>query len=621
MECSRRLRGRPVRDSNSVAKPGSRGGARFARRCVGARAAAAFSLAIALLPGAGAARAASLVRLLGSEDAAPGFSSGERIDEILRVASRLSDDGTVVFSADVSGIGFPVALYRRRPSGEIERLAVASRNAFGGDAIASLRPVANNGSGDTLVFGRRPRAPKPCAEDPSETEREFGSAFRANGGERLAAETFLAVPGESLQWERYFGTCAPLRDFACFDGALFQVRPDSTPPSLLAEDGGAAFVADVSSDACEATRSRFLRVIVGPDGAGGERLVLRVGEAAPGVPGASIGSSSFVFRWSSGSMNASGQLAFLARTDQGPVLYRWDPGLGLVVLARQGAPAPLAGDVAFDRLGMAALSADGTPALFVAEAGPPEGSSGSEESRPAFSSLWGPDRTGALRRLLAVGEPVPGGPEDSTFASFDALSPFLPDAREEPPFVNSAGEVAVSLPILLPDIGILPAVFGPDENGELALRRIAFGPAPALPGFLLSDLTVLGLSDDRRILARARVRSDLDTSESQDAWYRLEPTGEATLLLGPSDTLAIVPEDPQPVSSARSVALHASADLAHFVVEARSPPGSGSALFVLAVPEAGPFGAGFAALASLGGLARRRRSSKTRVARRSASAP
>lgn len=619
--CSRRLYDCLVRDSTSVAKPGSRGRARFARRRVGGRAAAALSLAIALLAGADAVRAASLVRVLGSEDAAPGFSSGERIDAILGVTSRLSDDGAVVFSAGVNGFGYPVALYRRWPSGEIERLAVASRTAFGGDAISSIRPVANNGSGDTLVLGRRPPAPRPCVEDPSEIEREFASVFRANGDERLVAETFLAVPEESLQWEFFFGTCSPLRDAGCFPGSLFQVRPDLTPPSLLADDGGAAFVADVSSDSCEATRSRFLRAIVGPDGAGGERLVLRVGEPAPGVPGASIGPSSYVFRWSSGSMNASGQLAFLARTDQGPVLYRWDPGLGLVVLARQGAPAPLAGDMTFDRLGMAALSADGTPALFVAEAGAPEGSSGSDAFRPAFSSLWGPDRTGALRRLLAVGDPVPGGPEDSTFASFDALSPFAPDARDEPPLVNSAGEVAVALPILLPGLGILPAVLGPDEHGELALRRIALGRAPALPGFSLLDLTVLGLSDDRRILARARVSSDLDTGESQDAWYRLEPTGEATLLLGPSDTLAIVPDDPQTVGSARSVTLHASADLAHFVVEARSLSWTDSALFVLTVPESGPLGAGFAALASLGGLAWRRRSSKARVAYRSATAP
>lgn len=617
----RGLRGSPVRESNSVAKPGSRCRVRFARRRVGGRAATALSLAIALLAGAAAARAASLTRVLGSEDAAPGFSNGEHIEGILGVASGLSDDGTVVFSAGVSGIGFPVALYRRRPSGEIERVAVALRNPFGGDAIASLRPVANNGSGDTLIFGRRPRAPKPCVGDPSEIEREFASVFRANGDERLVAETFLAVPGENLQWESFFGTCATLRDAGCFPGALFQVHPDLTPPSLVAQDGGAAFVADVSSDACQATRSRFLRAIIAPDGAGGERLVLRVGEPAPGVPGASIGPSSYVFRWSSGSMNASGQLAFLARTDQGPVLYRWDPALGLVVLARQGAPAPLAGDITFDRLGMAALSADGTPALFVAEAGAPEGSSGSDALRPAFSSLWGSDGAGALRRLLAVGDPVPGGPEGSTFAPFDARSPFLPDAREEPPFVNSAGEVAVSLPIVLPDIGIIPAVLGPDENGELALRQIAFGAAPALSGFSLSDLTVLGLSDDRKILARARVSSDLDTSESQDAWYRLEPAGEATLLLGPSDMLAIVPEDPQPVGSARSVVLHASADLAHFVVGARSPSGLGSALFVLAVPEAGPLGAGIAALASLGGLARRSRSIDPRAARRSAHAP
>lgn len=50
------------------------------------------------------------------------------------------------------------------------------------------------------------------------------------------------------------------------------------------------------------------------------------------------------------------------------------------------------------------------------------------------------------------------------------------------------------------------------------------------------------------------------------------PSLGPTLLLGPSDTLAIVSDDPQPVGSARAVALHANADLEHFVVEGESSP-------------------------------------------------
>lgn len=345
-----------------------------------------------------------------------------------------------------------------------------------------------------------------------------------------------------------------------------------------------------------------VRATFGPDGAGSEQLAALAGEPAPGAPiGVRFASN---FQWTQRSLNAAGQLAFRVALDDGSeALYRWDPNIGPTLIARTGETLEVAGGASFERLGTAALAADGTPAFFVSTGEIPPGSTGFPDSPPPFDALWGPDGAGGLRQLLSFGDPVPGAPEGSTFADFRSPFLFFPIESEAPPFVDAAGRVAVALPIDIPDVGIVRAVLGPDANADFTLRMLASGPAPGLPGRSLGSLDVLALGADGTLLVRAVVSAPTET-----VWYRLEPGGAPRLLLRASDPLELVPGVFAPVEDATGLSLHANAELSAFALLASSTdPSAASALFIAELPEPGSLAASAAALSALGWVARRRR--------------
>ncbi len=540
-------------------------------------------------------------RVVGTGDLAPGFDDGARIGRVVRVAPHLADDGTIAFLASAGeGSSFPqpvTVLYRRAPGASPERLALASDLLFGSNQFASIDELRVNGRGDVLFLGLRPGAPSSCADGEGPVRREFAMVYERDGSHRTVAETFLPVPGLAAEWVGGL-SCSLARPRRC--------PPSITTPSpLIAEDGGVVLLGDIAQDAC--TASPF-RGIFGPDGAGFEQLVALAGEPAPGAPiGVRFGSR---FQWSHRSLNAAGQLAVRAVLDDASeAIYRWDPNVGPTLIARTGAAFDVAGGVNFERLGKPTLAADGTPAFLAGEGEPSRGPIGFPDGVRHFDAVWGPDGGGGLRRLLSFGDPVPGAPEGSTFADFRAtfsLGALLLES-DEPPLVDAAGRVAVALPIDIPGVGIVRAVLGPDEQGTFRVRMLASGPAPGIPGQSLRSLDVLALSDDGRLLVRAFVFPDGASTPTETVWYRLEPTGEALLLLRASAPLELVPGEFAPVGDSAALSLHANGDLSAFAVLASNPdPAAPSALFVAEVPEPGGLAASATALSALGGVARRR---------------
>lgn len=569
------------------------------------RAAAASRLAAAILWGVcawglpGAASAVQWTRVLGSGDLAPGFENGTQVDFIGAVAPRLADDGELIFTASMgkAGVPFLTVLYRHSAAGSFDRVALASPGPFGGDGFAQFTGLESNGRGDALVFGLRPIAPIPCGDAGIQSQREVAVVYGRDGGDRVVAESFLPVSGADREWVDRVGLCMP---------GSQQCLLGDPPRPLLGEAGGVALTANTATDACT---DRPAISAFGPDGAAGEQLAVLAGDPVPGAPeGVAFGSR---LDWVRGSLNASGQIAVRAALDDGSdALYRWDPGLGLTLLARTGEASAIAGGALFLNLGAAALDANGVPAFFATDAAAPAGAVGFVGATPPMNGLWAADGAGGVRLLASVGAEAPGAPDGSVFASFDRpptvfpfRSPFIP-----PPFVDAGGEVAVALPVDVPGLGVVPAVFGSDEDGVFTMRMLGLGPAPGAADMRLGVLEVIGLSEDRRILVRARIHPDGQPEQTELAWYLLEPTGAERLLLRASDPLELVPGEFEPVEDFLVSSLHANADLSAFAALAfrRSLPAA-SALFVAQVPEPGSLASSGVAVSALGWVTHRRR--------------
>jgi hypothetical protein len=297
--------------------------------------------------------------VLGSGDLAPGFENGTQVEFVLGLAPRLADDGELIFSASTgtAGVLSFTVLYRRSAAGSFDRVALASPVLFGGDDFAQFTRFESNGRGDALVFGLRPIAPIPCGDAGIQSQREVAVVYGRDGGDRVVAESFLPVPGTDREWAGRVGVCMPSSRRCLLGG--------STLP-LLGEAGGVALSANTAIDAC--ARPPALSAFA-PDGAAGEQLAVLAGDPAPGAPeGVAFGSR---LDWVRGSLNASGQIAIRAALDDGSdALYRWDPGLGLTLLARTGEASAIAGGALFLNLGAAALDADGVPARTPGSPGP-----------------------------------------------------------------------------------------------------------------------------------------------------------------------------------------------------------------------------------------------------------
>ncbi len=609
------------------------------------------ALALAALTGAllGPRPAGALTptRLLGSGDPAPGFPDNSRIFDVRNLATRVADDGTIALWANVAGgvtlVPYGQVLYRldrasrSSRSSDWERVALASRLQFGGNAFASFGSLGINAAGEVLLLARRPDLPSPCAAGEGPSPREVAVVYSRDGGHRIVAESFSSVPGLEAEWVDAFDCRFDLRDncprvpLVTTSAPVLPSRPEPLVPRpapplhvlaasqpLLADGGGVVLSGAVAADAC--TDAPTLAVVA-PGATDAEGLLALTGDLAPGTTdGVRFGST---FRWSPRSLNASGQLAVVAGLDDGSeALYRWDPRTGLTLLARTGEPAAIAGGVTFAALGEAAIAEDGTPIFFAADADAPSGSIGFAGEAPPFDTLWGPDGEGGVRPLASVGTAAPGAPDGSVFAPYETALLTVPSPLA--PVVNDAGEVAIVLPVDIPNLGVARGVFGPDASGGLSLRMLALGAAPGIPGFSVAHPVVVGIDNDRRILIQARIwpsgfpgETETDANgivpippgELESALYLLEPHGSKRLLLRGSDPLEIRADDPQPIGSNGLILVSTNADLSRLALHVfQDGIGSDSAVFLLEVPEPRALAAHCAALATLAALARRRSS-------------
>jgi len=259
--------------------------------------------------------------------------------------------------------------------------------------------------------------------------------------------------------------------------------------------GQVAFTAALTGTGVTSSNDRSLWLT---DGAGGVSLVAREGDAAPGT-GAGVVFGSFDFSYA---LNEAGDVAFSANlagtgvtTSNDASLWIRPAGGGLVLVARQGAPAPgmgpgivfgissfpfpngtlnqndlnEAGDLAFVAiLAGPGITSSNDQIVFVREASGSfrvaarEGEGGldpgigpvtvalNDAGEVAFeagpgqtlcSAVWGPDGSGGLRRIVEEGDPIPDLP-GAVFEGNGACGS-LPSLVPEPS-INAHGDVAFS---------------------------------------------------------------------------------------------------------------------------------------------------------------------------------
>jgi hypothetical protein len=537
------------------------------RRSKAARVARQVVAAGALLAASSPASALTWTRLIGAGDLAPGIEP-ETILQDAGVLSRIADDGTVGLVARTPlNQTVPRGLYRHTPGEGFELLAVAQ--AAGG-AIDRFESLTMNRRGDVLLQGVRPGGdfPSPCEPGDLFVARQFLSVFEREGGERLVAEQLAPVAGmPGALW--LGGLCGS-------EGCLGW----SWNQPLLDESAEAAFAGVVTTGCGSSWRGLF-----GASGTGIETLAARLGDPAPGLPGAVL--AGYDFQWSERALNGAGQLAFLAPLgDGGRALYRRDPGQVPTLLARTGEPALLADGAVFFDLAPAHLDAAGLPCFYAREF---EG----EFADPRV--LWAPDGAGGIHRIAGGAAPAPGAPEGAVFE---------PIHRYAPPPLNAAGEVAVGLDVRLEGGEVAAALFGPDASERFTLRLLAGAPAAGIAGASFTAFEAFAIDDEREILFWARLEGDGIGTSNDEAWYKLHPGGALQLVLREGQLFEVEPGDWKPVE--RILAPAFDADLEHFAVRAGGASMSG-AIFVTTVPEPCASAAGACAFVALGLLGSRRR--------------
>lgn len=361
----------------------------------------------------------------------------------------------LLFGEGVLREDFALRLRGFNARGDILFSGVAEAVGGGGQATAGL--WLRTSEGIRLVYSPGMVAPGTGGAIFGQTEHGYPPLLNDRGEVALlgsAAEKsgiWVGAPG-SLRLLAWVGQPFP-------GGGPGETIQRLGPPALN-DRGEAAFVA--VSTAQTSGGGAVEAVVAGRPGA--LRVVARSGDPAPGLPsGLFIGSMGDA---AAPAINNSGEVVFSASTpsDQpellrdyiGVAIYLAGPR-GLELVARTGAVAP-GGQQAWDSLERPQLSDAGTVAF-----------AGSLRAPGPTSGLWaGP--VGALRRLVAEGEPVPGG-EGAVFWAFDTL------------YLSGRGQVAIVGLLMQPGGEITRGLFATDHAGavqQVARQGEAVGALPPL---------------------------------------------------------------------------------------------------------------------------------------------
>lgn len=405
-------------------------------------------------------------------------------------------------------------------------------------------------------------------------EPEATFAIDEMGEPQLLVSPGAPVPGLEPGWIYGWG-----------QGALHQlvgpVEYDSTTP-LVGEGGDVAFFAAiVKLDPCEEDPfAPYAHALFGPDGQGGSTLVAMPDQDAPGAPsGTKLTPVSLV------APNAAGELALGAQLQLGPTqpiaaIYRWDVGRGLRLVAREGDSDP-DGHV-FEAPSNFELG-DGGHVVF----------DDIDASMNTYHGLFLQTPELETRTLVESGDVLPGAPDLRVRYGYSKA-------------VNAAGDVAFSMN-LTPISGIGAEQVGawsPNGAGETVLRLLTGQPAPLLDGLTIDQVSVMALSDERRLAILASVEGPgVVVGHNDDVYYLVEPDGTMQILARDGELYDLGRGAPEPVRAA-FLGFVADDDLQRFAMLGFSDPFERVILYKT-LPEPGDLAGALAALALL--IVRRRR--------------
>ena len=368
----------------------------------------------------------------------------------------------------------------------------------------------------------------------------------------------------------------------------------------LDANGGTAFTALVGGPGFAQTSALFAA-----DSADSISLVARSDQPAPDDPSLVLGSLGPVV----GPIR-SGPIVFYSNlTDPslpigapgsivGYALWRWTAADGLSLLARDWVQAPgmSGGEIlTMDSFG-ARVNAPGEVIFSGAL-------SGSGVTPDDDAGVWICEPASPCSLFLRKGDPLSRGPTGNRFQGASNL------------VLNDAGQVAFIGSLALDGGGTTGGAFGPDGAGNLVLRVQPGVDAPGIEGRLIGGIDTLSLGPDGAMVVETGI-TDPSTDAASGAIYRVDPSGQLTLLLKDGDLVEAGPSGLLPVTIGIS-STFADRALQHVVVRAAFESLPADAVCIGVVPEPEGLALGFAALGGLGCCAGRRRSGSEMTTRRS----
>lgn len=282
--------------------------------------------------------------------------------------------------------------------------------------------------------------------------------------------------------------------------------------------------------------------LLGPDGSGGLRILMRATTSLPGVGGSSWTRVAGPLVNDAGTVMSYGAVS-TASADR-DVLVAWDAGEGPTILIREPDPAP-GTDATILRFTQderdAGLNASGEFAFFA-------DLTGGTLPETDLSAVYGPNGAGGIRLLAGGGLDMPG---TAGARAGDVTELLLTDD----------GTTAAILP-LHEGIGDTVA----DVNDEGIWATAGYGPLhlvmrtgaepPGLPGTTWSDaLTIVG-NGNGEIVFLARYRETPgDLNPNWALWHHSVHRQQTSLLLKQGDPIEVAPGDSRTLRSFTSTSL------------------------------------------------------------------
>jgi len=282
--------------------------------------------------------------------------------------------------------------------------------------------------------------------------------------------------------------------------------------------------------------------LLGPDGSGGLRILMRATTSLPGV------SSSSWTRVAGPLVNDAGTVisygAVSTPSADRDVLVAWDAGQGPTILVREPDPAP-GTDATILRFTQderdAGLNASGEYAFFA-------DLTGGTLPETDLSAVYGPDGAGGIRLLAGGGLDMPG---TAGARAGDASELLLTDDGTTVailPLHEGIGDTVADVN----DEGIWATA----GHGPLHLVMRTGAEPPGVPGTTWSDAITIVANGNGEVVFLARHRtSPSDTNPDWGLWHHSVYTQQTSLLLKEGDAIEVAPGDSRTLRSFTSTGI------------------------------------------------------------------